>query len=166
MYRKQRKNPARRAEGPGSAGHTASLCCAKVRAALLHFVARKSGGRFSTLLCESPAGTSPLCSAKVRRALLRFALRKSAGRFSALPCESPGGTLLRFALRKSCARLRRFALVKSVPGEGVVGFPGVRPGDRAPLTRKFPTNSGVGVSVLGAQKNRPEGRCWNEKYSV
>ena len=166
MYRKQRKNPARRAERALGTGHTASLCCAKVRAALLHFVVRKSAGCFSALLCESPAGTSPLSSAKVRQALLHFALRKSGGRFFALLCESSGGTLLRFALRKSCARLRHFALVKSVPGKGVVGFPGVRPGDRAPLTRKFPTNSGVGVSVLGAQKNRPEGRCWNEKYSV
>ena len=152
MYRKQRKNPARRAERALGAGHTAALCCAKVRAVLLHFVARKSAGRFSTLLCESPSGTSPLCSAKVRRGLFHFALLKSAGRFFALLCESPGGTLLRFALRKSCARLRRFALVKSVPGEGVGGFPGVRPGDRAPLMREFPTNSGVGISPLAHNK--------------
>ena len=87
MYRKRSENPARPPERALGAGHTAALCCAKVRAALLRFVVRKCGGRFSTLLCESPEGTSPLCSAKVRRALLRFALRKS-GRHTSPLCSA------------------------------------------------------------------------------
>lgn len=45
----------------------------------------------------------------------------------------------------------------AVPGEGVVRSPCVPGGDRAPLTREFPTNSGVGVSApKGIKKTVPK----------
>ena len=50
--------------------------------------------------------------------------------------------------------------------EGVVRSLGVPGGDRAPLTREFPTNSGVGVSArLDIKKAAPkDGRRRNREY--
>ena len=109
---------------PGTAaGHTSD------------FALRKSGGRH----------TSPLCSGKVhpgtglfdfalvksgRVALLRFAVKKSGGRHTSPLCS---GKVWRAG---SCSQPPG----RGVPGEGEVGFLGVPGGDRAPLTREFPTN--------------------------
>ena len=49
------------------------------------------------------------------------------------------------------------AAAQSVPTEGVVRSLCVPGGDRAPLTREFPTNSGVGVSApKGIKKTVPK----------
>ena len=78
--------------------------------------------------------------------LSRFALGKS-----------PGGTLLHFALAKSPGRSVCPAAGPRCAREGVVRSPCVPGGDRAPLTREFPTNSGVGVSApKGIKKTVPK----------
>ena len=61
--------------------------------------------------------------------------------FSALPCQSRrAGCLSRCALVKAPGGSVCCAARPNVPGEGEVGFLGVPGGDRAPLTREFPTN--------------------------
>lgn len=84
--------------------------------------------------------------------------------------KSGRAALLRFAVKKSRAgTVHRFALAKSpggsvcplpglgVPTQGGVRSPCVPGGDRAPLTREFPTNSGVGVSApKGIKKTVPK----------
>lgn len=78
--------------------------------------------------------------------------------FPTLLCESPaGGTLLHFALAKSAGGSVCPAAGPRCAREGVVGSLGVPGGDRAPLTREFPTNSGVGVSApKGIKKTVPK----------
>ena len=55
----------------------------------------------------------------------------------------------------------------AVPGEGVVRSPCVPGGDRAPLTREFPTNSGGGgIGTKRHKKDRPEGRRRRRWYAI
>ena len=124
---------------PGTAaGHTFRLCSAKARRA----------AHFSALLWKSPPGhrTFRLCSGEVRAGgaspLCREEVRRAA-HFSTL-------------LWRSC-RAGRCAQPpgRGVPGEGVVRSLGVPGGDRAPLTREFPTNSGVGVLATRTSKKPP-----------
>lgn len=63
--------------------------------------------------------------------------------------ESPAPLRLPPAAKAECAgRLFRFALRKSVRGEGLSDPYGVFAGDRAPLSREIPTNSrGWGLQV-------------------
>ena len=124
---------------------------------VFRFVVRKSRRDFFTLLCESPGGTSPLCSAKVPAELLHFVVRKSRRDFSTSLCESVAdfSALLRESPVPDFATL----LYESpVPGEGVGKSLCVPGGDRAPLSREFPTNSGVGVSARPDNKKPPKGR--------
>lgn len=65
--------------------------------------------------------------------------------------------VLRFALAKSAGRSVCPAAGSRCAREGVVRSLGVPGGDRAPLTREFPTNSGVGVSApKGIKKTVPK----------
>ena len=78
--------------------------------------------------------------------LSRFALGKS-----------PGGTLSDFALAKPPDGSVCTAAGPRCAREGVVRSPCVPGGDRAPLMREFPTNSGVGVSApKGIKKTVPK----------
>ena len=55
----------------------------------------------------------------------------------------------------------------AVPGEGVVRSPCVPGGDRAPLTREFPTNSGGGgIGTKRHKKDRLEGRRRRRWYAI
>lgn len=83
---------------------------------------------FRTLLWKSPpGGASPLCREEV-----------AGGHSSSLCSGEVAGRV-------------------GVPTQGVVRSPCVPGGDRAPLTREFPTNSGVGVSApKGIKKTVPK----------
>lgn len=126
---------------PGTAaGHTFRLCSAKVRRAA-HFSAllwKSPPGHRTFRLCSGEVragGASPLCREEVRRAA-HFSTLLWRSRRAGLCAQPPG---------------------RGVPGEGVVRSPCVPGGDRAPLTREFPTNSGVGVSApKGIKKTVPK----------
>ena len=110
---------------------------------------------FHALLCGSPSGPGVLlrfASLKFRRRVCFSTLlgRSASGTvdFHALLCGSPRGpgALLRFAWGKSerHSLLSRFASAKCAP-KGGSNLWDPAAGDRGPLSRKFPRNSGPGV---------------------
>ena len=113
-----------------------------LRFALRKFPARTSPG-------ESPPGhrTFPLCSGEVCRPALHPAkVHQTTGCF--LLCSGKVHRAGGFSRRRA----------GGVPREGVVRSLCVPGGDRAPLTREFPTNSGVGVSAPAHNKKKPPRR--------